>query len=776
MATTATVTTPSKLMGAEVKRKEDPRLITGTSTYVTDIALPGMLWVAFVRSPHAHARIGRIDASAALKVPGVRRVVTGEDIKALARPVPPASGSSEGGASAAAPGRQHYALSTGVVRHVGEAVAAVLADTDYAAHDGVEAVSVEWEPLPAVTDVFKAMEPGAPQLHADAPRNIEHETPIKSGDPDAAFEAAKRTVKQRMVNQRLSAISLEPRACVAAPEGHSGGIVVYATHQAPHNLRSDLANLLGMDANLIRVINPDMGGGFGVKFGCYPEDVVLAALARRLRTPLKWVETRVEHLVATTHGRDQVTDMEAAVEPDGTVTALRMHVYANVGAYPVFTFIPDLTLFMGVGVYKFTNVDLKSTCVLTNTTTVAAYRGAGRPEAAYYLERLMDIIAAELELTPEQVRRKNFIAPGAFPYATPTGQNYDSGEYDKALTAALELANVDKLRREQSDRVTRGDSKLLGIGMACYVEMCGFGPYESAIVRVDSSGTVTAYTGTSAHGQGHETTFAQIIADHLGVDYDKVVVKHGDTAAIPMGNGTGGSRSLVVGGTAILNATLKVQEKARRIAASMLEAAVADVVLADGRYMVKGAPSKALGLAQIAAQAYGEGLDPAIDHGLEATEFFRPPALVYPFGAHVAVVEVDRETGSVRLLDYISVDDCGVRVTPNLVRGQVHGGLAQGIAQALWEEVVYSEDGQLLTGSLMDYAVPRAADLPSFRDSATVTPSPRNPLGAKGIGEAATIGSTPAAVNAVVDALRSVGVKHLDMPLRPSDLRRAGAR
>ncbi len=774
MATT--VTTPSKLMGAEVKRKEDPRLITGTSTYVTDIALPGMLWVAFVRSPHAHARIGRIDATAALQVPGVRRVVTGEDIKALARPIPPASASGEGGASSGAPGRQHDALSTGVARHVGEAVAAVLADSDYAAHDGVEAVVVDWEPLPAVTDIFKAMQAGAPQLHADAPKNIEHETPIKAGDPDAAFEAATRVVKQRMVSQRLCAVSLEPRACVAAPDGTSGGLIVYATHQAPHNLRADLANVLGMDANLIRVVNPDMGGGFGVKFGCYPEDVVLAALARKLRTPLKWVETRVEHLVATTHGRDQVTDMEAAVEADGTVTALRMHVYANVGAYPVFTFIPDLTLFMGVGVYKFTNVDLKSTCVLTNTTTVAAYRGAGRPEAAYYLERLMDIIAAELGLPPEQVRRKNFIAPGAFPYATPTGQNYDSGEYDKALTAALEQAGVDRLRREQAERLKRGDPRLLGVGMACYVEMCGFGPYESAIVRVDSSGTVTAYTGTSAHGQGHETTFAQIIADHLGVDYDKVVVKHGDTAAIPMGNGTGGSRSLVVGGTAILNATLKVQDKARRIAASMLEAAVEDVVLADGRYMVNGAPSKALGLAQIAAQAYGEGLDLAIEHGLEATEFFRPPALVYPFGAHVAVVEVDRDTGAVRLIDYVAVDDCGVRVTPNLVRGQVHGGLAQGIAQALWEEVVYTDDGQLVTGSLMDYAVPRAEDLPSFRDSATVTPSPRNPLGAKGIGEAATIGSTPATVNAVVDALRSAGVKHLDMPLRPSALRQAGAK
>src|SRR5262245_2079984 len=597
MTPTAAVT-PSKLMGAEVKRKEDPRLITGTSTYVTDIALPGMLWVAFVRSPEAHARIRRIDTSGALKVPGVRMVATGDDLRGVTKPIPPAMASAEGGASSESVGRQHLALSTGVVRHVGEAVAAVLADSDYAAHDGVGAVVVDWEPLPAVTDIFKAMEAGAPQLHADAPRNIDHETPITSGDPDGAFKRAKRVVKQRMNSQRLSGISLEPRACVAAPEGVSGGIVVYATHQAPHQLRSDLAGVLGMDANLIRVINPDMGGGFGVKFGCYPEDVALAALARKLRTPLKWVETRVEHLVATTHGRDQVTDLEAAVEDDGTVTALRMHVYANVGAYPVFTFIPDLTLFMAVGVYQFTAVDLKSTCVMTNTTTVAAYRGAGRPEAAYYLERMMDIIAAELGLPPETVRRRNFIPPSAFPYATPTGQNYDSGEYDKALTEALRLADVAALRRQQAERVQRRDPKLLGIGMACYVEMCGFGPYESAVVRVDSLGTVTAYTGTSAHGQGHETTFAQIIADHLGVVYDKVVGKHGDTAAIPLGTGTGGSRSLVVGGTAMLNATLKVQEKARRIAGSMLEAALEDVVLSDGRYMVKGTPSKALGLAQ----------------------------------------------------------------------------------------------------------------------------------------------------------------------------------
>jgi aerobic carbon-monoxide dehydrogenase large subunit len=761
-----TTLTPSKLMGAEVKRKEDPRLITGTSTYVTDVVLPGMLWVAFVRSPHAHARIVAIDTSPALRVPGVRMVVTGEEIRTLAQALPPASASAEGGASAGAPGRQHWALSTEIVRHVGEAVAAVVADSDYAAHDGVEAVQVRWEPLPAVTDVFAAMAPGAPQLHADAPGNVEHTNQITAGDPDAVFARARRVVKQRMVSQRLCGVAMEPRACVAAPDPTTGGIVVWATHQAPHNLRADLAKVIGLEQNLIRVINPDMGGGFGVKFGCYPEDVVLAALARHHRLALKWVETRVEHMVATTHGRAQVADLEAAVEDDGTISALRMHVVANIGAYPVFTFIPDLTLFMGVGVYKFTAVDLRSTCVFTNTTTVAAYRGAGRPEAAYYLERLIDIVAAELDVPAEAVRRRNFIPPSAFPYATPTGQNYDSGEYDRALSRALDLAGVDKLRREQKERIERGDRLRLGIGQAVYVEMCGFGPYESAVVRVEPSGAVTAYTGTSAHGQGHETTFAQIIADHLGVDFDKVVVRHGDTAAVQMGNGTGGSRSLAVGGTAILNATLKVQDKARRIAASMLEAAVEDVVLESGRYQVRGAPAKGLGLADIAATAYGEGLKAGLEHGLEASDFFRPPQLVYPFGAHVAVVEVDRDTGAVQLRDYVSVDDCGVRISPTLVAGQVHGGLAQGIAQALWEDLVYAADGQLTTGSLMDYAIPRADDLPAFRAEATVTTTPFNPLGAKGIGEAATIGSTPAVVNAVVDALRPDGVRHLDMPLR----------
>jgi carbon-monoxide dehydrogenase large subunit len=559
---------------------------------------------------------------------------------------------------------------------------------------------------------------------------------------------------------------------VAAPDGPAG-LTVWATHQAPHNLRNDLATALGMPQNMIRVIAPEVGGGFGVKFGIYPEDATLAALARHYRIPLKWVESRVEHMLATTHGRAQVTDLEAAVEDDGTITALRMKVTADIGAYPVFTFIPDLTLMMGVGVYRIPNVDLQSTCVFTNSTSVAAYRGAGRPEAAYYLERLVDVVAMELGKPPEDVRRKNFIPPSAFPYMTPTGQNYDSGEYDRALTRALEVSGYARLRAEQKERLARGDRKLLGVGMACYVEMCGFGPYESAVVRAEPGGSVTAFTGTSAHGQGHETTFAQIIADQLGVDFDKIQVRHGDTANTPMGNGTGGSRSLVVGGSAMLRASLKVQEKARRIAAHMLEAAPDDVVFADGRYQVKGAPAKALTFEKIAAQAHTDALPEGMEAGLEASDFFRPPALVYPFGAHVAVIEIDRDTGRVTLRDFYSVDDCGVRVSPLLVAGQVHGGLAQGIAQALYEELVYGPDGQLLTGTLMDYAVPHADDLPSFHADQTVTPSPRNPIGAKGIGEAATIGSTPAVVNAVVDALRSFGVRHLDMPLKPERVWRA---
>jgi carbon-monoxide dehydrogenase large subunit len=767
-------TATPRLMGAEVKRKEDPRLVTGTSAYVGDVSVPGLQYVAFVRSPHAHARVGRIDASRATARPGVTRVVTGEDIRAFCQPIPLGGPSAEGGGSAeTTAGRKHYPLSIGTVRYVGEPVAAVIAASEAAAVDAAADVVVDWQPLPAVADQLSALKDGAPQLHADATRNVEHETTIKAGEPDAAFATAHRVVTQRMISQRLCGVPLEPRAALAVPDPLVGGVTVWSTHQAPHNLRNDLAALLGVEQQAVRVIAPEVGGGFGVKFGVYPEDATLAVIAKRYRIPVRWTETRIEHMTSTTHGRAQVADLAAAVDADGTITALRMHVIADIGAYPIFTFIPDLTLLMGVGVYKVTNVDLKSTCVFTNSTPVAAYRGAGRPEAAYYLERLVDVVAHELGKPPEEIRRRNFIPPAAFPYTTPTGQKYDSGEYSRALTKALEVAHYAKLRSEQRERLARNDRTILGVGLAVYVEMCGFGPFESAVVRVEPGGGVTAFTGASAHGQGHETTFAQIIADHLGVDFDKVVVRHGDTLNTPMGHGTGGSRSLAVGGSAILNAAMRVQQKARRVAAHVLEAAPDDVVFENGRYQVKGSPATALTIAQIAARAYGEGLPDGIESGLEATEFFRPPQLVYPFGAHVAVVEIDRDTGRTRVRDFVSVDDCGVRISPLLVAGQVHGGLAQGIAQALMEEVVYGPDGQLITGSLMDYAVPHAEDLPSFTTDQTVTPTPFNPMGAKGIGEAATIGSTPAIVNAVVDALRPFGVRHLDMPLRAERVWRA---
>src|SRR2546427_5973028 len=730
-------TATPRLMGAEVKRKEDPRLVTGTSTYVGDVTVPGLHYVVFVRSPHAHARVRKIDTKAALKRPGVVRVVTGEDLRAHVQQLPLGGPSAEGGGGAKTEaGRKHFPLSIGRVRHVGEPVAAVIATSEAAAVDGAQEVVVDWDPLPAVGDLASAMARSAPKLHEDAPGNVEHTTEIKQGDPDAAFKKANKVVKQRMISQRLSGIPMEPRATLAAPDPATGGVTVWASHQAPHVLRNDLATVLGVPQNLVRVIAPEVGGGFGVKFGTYPEDATLAACARLYKLPLRWTETRIEHMVATTHGRAQVTDLEAAVEADGTITAVRMHVMADIGAYPIFTFIPDLTLMMGVGVYKFTNVDLKSTCVFTNSTPVAAYRGAGRPEAAYYLERLIDVVAQELGKKPEEIRRKNFIPPSAFPYATPTGQRYDSGEYDRALTKALEIAGVEKLRGDQQSRVSRRDRPLLGIGMACYVEMCGFGPFESAVVRVEPGGDVTAFTGTSAHGQGHETTFAQIIADHLGVAFDKIVVRHGDTATTPMGNGTGGSRSLAVGGSAILQAAVKVQAKARRIAAHILEAAPDDVVFADGRYQVKGAPAKALTFEKIAARAYTDDLPPGVEAGLEASDFFRPPQLVYPFGAHVAVVEIDRDTGRVRLRDFVSVDDCGVRISPLLVAGQGHGGLAPGSAQALFEELIFRQGGPLVTRTLMDYAGPHPHDPPSVCTDPTGTPAPLNQMGGKGHGEA----------------------------------------
>ncbi len=764
------------LMGATVKRKEDPRLIRGAGAYVADLKLPGMLYLALVRSPYAHARIRGIDVSAAGAMPGVVTVVTGRDMLAVCEPLPLASSGEggEGGGETYA-GRVRHVLAVERARHAGEAVAAVVAASYATALDAAQAIEVDYEPLPVVSDPLQALAPDAPLVFAGLQDNVDHRRRRQKGDVEAAFAAAHVVVRQRMRNQRLAGFPLEGRAVLAAPDPATGGLTLYSSTQTPHQVRSEVATVLRLSENQVRVIAPDVGGGFGVKIGSYPEEHLCAALAWRLNAPVRWVETRLEHMQATTHGRAQICDLEVAAAADGTITALRMRIVADLGAYPLAPGLPDLTTAMGVGVYAIPNVDLEAISVYTNTTPVAAYRGAGRPEAAYYIERAIDLVAADLGLDPADVRRRNFIPPQAFPYKTPTGLTYDSGEYDRALSKALERADYAGLRREQARRRADADPTmpLLGIGIACYVEMCGFGPYESARVKVEPGGAVTVSTGISPHGQGTATTFAQIVADHLGADFDQIVVRHGDTATTPMGIGTMGSRSLAVGGGALMRALERVRDKAFRIAALMLDAAPEEIELCERCYRVRGAPHRAVSLAQIAARAYSRTLPAEIDCGLEATEYFRPPDLIYPFGAHVAVVEVDPETGETRLRDYVAVDDCGPRISPLIVTGQIHGGLAQGIAQALLEEVVYDANGQLLSGSPMDYAVPRADFFPPFTLDQTETPTPLNPLGVKGVGEAATIGSTPAVVNAVIDALAHLGVRHLDMPLRPEKVWRA---
>jgi carbon-monoxide dehydrogenase large subunit len=759
-------------MGAEVKRREDPRLLRGMGSYVADIKISGLHTVAFVRSPYAHADIVSIDTTIARSLPGVVAIVTGHDLPAICQPMPMAAGG-EGGGAVVPDDHTHYALSLDRVRHVGEAVAAVIATSPAAAADAAAAVVVEWAPLPTVSTPEQALAPDAPRLFASASSNIDHVWTRIDGNVDTAFAQADRIVRQRMVNQRLSGVPMEARGVLAMPDPTTNGLTIWTSAQAAHLNRTNLAKVLPLGENQIRVICPDVGGGFGVKIYSYPEEILLAALALHYQLPLRWIESRMEHLVATAHGRAQVAEYEAAVKHDGTITGLRIRITADIGAYPVDPAIPDLTGEMAVGVYQIPAVDIAITCVYTNTTPTAAYRGAGRPEAAYYIERLIDRVAAELQLDPAQVRHVNFIPPAAFPYTTPTGKIYDSGEYARALDKALTLANYTDLRAEQARRIATPSAPLLGIGLATYVEMCGFGPYESATVRVEPNGTVTVLTGISPHGQGTATTFAQIVADQLGAQFEEIIVKWGDTAQTPMGQGTMGSRSLAIGGGALVKAVEKVREKARQIAAHMLEAAPDDIEFADGGYRVRGVPDQALSLSAIAKRAYSDDLPDEIDSGLEVTDFFRPAELIYPFGAHVAVVEIERETGEVRVLQYYTVDDCGPRISPTLVAGQVHGGLAQGIGQALFEEIVYDENGQLLSGSLMDYALPRADAFPTFVLDKTETPTPLNPLGVKGIGEAATVGSTPAIANAVADALQHRGVYHVDIPLRAEKIWRA---
>jgi carbon-monoxide dehydrogenase large subunit len=679
------------------------------------------------------------------------------------------------------------AISRDKARFAGDIVAAVVATDRYAASDAADLVTVDYEILPAVVDPEAAMRPGAPLLHDDVPQNTAFSWKLEAGD-QSVFDTAPVRVRVRLVNQRLIPASLEGRGVLAQWNPASGEATVWTSTQIPHLVRLQLSRVLGLPEQKLRVIAPEVGGGFGAKQNFYPEEMLTISLAMRLKRPMKWVEQRRENFVATTHGRDHVQDAEMVGTQDGMIGGLRVTSRANVGAY-LSMFAPAVpTGLFGLmlsGAYRLPAVSCQVYGVLTNTTTVDAYRGAGRPEAAHLVERLVDMFAAELGKDPAEVRRKNFVRPTEFPYTTITGVTYDSGNYEGALHKALEMAGYAELRRQQTE--ARKAGRLVGIGLCSFVEICGIAPsqvlgaaggglggWESGTVRVHPTGKVTVLTGSSAHGQGHETCFAQIAADELGIPMEDVEVVHGDTAQVPLGIGTFGSRSAAVGGSALVLSARKVKDKAVKIAAHLLEAATADVVLEDGRFSVRGTPGRTLGWSDVSLQAFlAHNLPAGLEPALEATTFFDPSNFTWPFGTHVCVTEVDPESGQVRVLRYVAVDDCGHLINPLIVDGQVHGGITQGLAQALYEGAEYDQNGQLLTGSFMDYAIPTAAQTPSYETAHTVTPAPANPLGVKGIGEAGTIAASAAVVNSVVDALAPLGVRHLDMPLKAERVWRA---
>jgi carbon-monoxide dehydrogenase large subunit len=767
---------PNAIFGASVKRKEDPRLISGKGQYVDDLRLVDMLYVAFVRSPHGHARITGINVDKARAANGVLAVYTGKDTADKIPSVP--CGWLLPDSDLKIP--PHPPLAVDTVRYTGDIVAAVIARSREGAADAANLVEASYEPLPAVVDSEEALKPGAPQLHEDAPGNVAFRWKAGVGDVDKAFAESPVHVKLRIRNQRLIPNAIEPRGIVASFNKASGQLTYWTSTQIPHTIKLLLALVMGLPEQKIRVIAPDVGGGFGSKLYLYAEDLIMAYLAQQSDKPLKWIEEKRESYVATTHGRDQIQDAELSATRDGKITGFRVKVMANLGAYQSL-FAPGIpTIAFGTmltGAYKIPNIDGEVTGVFTNTTPVDAYRGAGRPEAAHLVERMVDTLAHEIGKDPADVRRLNFIPAAEYPYTTPTGVQYDSGNYSAALERALETCNYSRLRDEQKH--AREQGRLLGIGLSSYVEICGMGPskvmqstgaqaalWESATVRVHATGKVTVYTGTSPHGQGHETAFAQMVSSDLGVPFDDIDVVHGDSGSVQMGVGTFGSRSMAVGGGAIHMSMQKIKQKAIEIAAHQLEANLADMVYEDGKAQVKGDPSRAKALGEIAFAAFmGGGLPAGMEPGLEATSFFDPENFTWPFGTHVCTTEVDRETGKVKLLSYCAVDDCGNIINPLLVAGQVHGGVAQGIGQALMEQAVYDDNGQLLSGSLMDYALPVAADLPEFQTDHTVTPTPSNPWGVKGIGEAGTIAASAAVVNSVVDSLAHLGVRHIDMPL-----------
>ena len=771
-------TASGSVLGASVLRREDARFLTGRGRYTDDITLPGTTYAAFVRSPHAHARIRSIDTSRAQALRGVRAVYTGPQL-------------AKGGVNNLPVGwlipdmkiPPFPPIAIDRARFVGQAVAVVIADNAYIARDAADLVDVDYEPLPAVVDTESALS-NEVLVHDDAPENrCFHWSLGDAAATDAAFQTATHVVKQRLVNHRLAAVAMEPRASIASYNKGTDELTLWVTSQNPHVHRLIMgAFVLGIPEHKFRVIAPDVGGGFGSKVFIYPEECVVSWATKQLGRPVKWTATRSESFLTDSQGRDHVTDVELALDAEARITGLRVKTIANMGAY-LTLFAPCIPTYLyGTllsGVYKIPAIHVEVDAVFTNTTPVDAYRGAGRPEAAYLLERIVDIAAKQIGMNPAAFRRLNFIPADAFPYQTPVAVQYDSGNYAPALDLALKKVDYTKLLEEQA--AARREGRYIGIGLSTYIEACSLAPsqiagalgaqaglYESASVRVHPTGKVTVFTGSHAHGQGHETTFAQLAAHDLGISMDDVEIVHGDTGVVQFGMGSYGSRSGAVGGTAIHLAVGKIKEKARRIAAHLLEAAPEDIVAEGGKFFVRGAPDRSKAFAEISLAAYlAHNYPKDLEPGLEANAFYDPSNFTFPFGAHIAVVEVSPDTGDVKLLKYVAVDDVGNVINPMIVDGMVHGGITQGIAQALWEEVRYDESGQPLTASLMSYAVPRADQLPSFETARTVTPSPVNPLGMKGAGETGTIASTPAVVNAVIDALAPFGVTHVDMPLTP---------
>jgi len=749
--------TSGSILGNAVLRREDPGILRGDTLYYDDLAVPGLLHVAFVRSTIAHARVESIDTTDARTMPGVVAVYTATDLD-----LP-----DQHGFVMLPPTMNRPLLARERVRFVGDIVAMVVAETKAEALDAAEAVVVDYDPLPAVVDPEAALEDGATLIHEAHGSNVANA--MGTGPVEGIFDDADVVVTQRIVNQRLAASPMEPNGIVAVPGEPAGGMTVTVASQGPHGVQAELLGPLGLDPSVLRVRTVAVGGGFGPKAVTYPEHILTCKVAQVLDRPVKWTETRSENMLSMVHGRAHVHYVEMGVKRDGTITGLRVRSVADAGAYPAIgAFLPFFTQMMSQNVYVIPKIEFNWQAAITNTTPTGAYRGAGRPEAIHLVERILDVAADEIGIDPAEIRRKNYIPADAFPFATTVGfATYDSGEYAKALDAALAAAGYAALRTEQEKRRANGDSKLLGIGVASYLEISApmVTKREYGAVEINDDGTVTARVGTSAHGQGHETAFSMIIAEVLGVPMEKVRIVQSDTAEVPRGGGTGGSRSLQIGGSALKLASDEVLAQAKQIAAHLLEAAPDDIVVGDDTLHVAGVPARALGWAELAQAAKDparrpEGVAERLAHELD----FDANDSSFPFGTHVAVVEIDRDTGRVELVRHVAVDDCGNIVNPMLVAGQQHGGIAQGVAQVLFEAVQYDEDANPITANLMDYAVPSAAELPSYEVSNTVTPSPNNPLGAKGIGESATIGSTPAVHNAVVDALSHLGIRHVDMP------------